>query len=97
MTWPFVLEGFQALPGGTRSRRIPLGRVNKNGDGVVVEIDRFEPLECEHAVGPSYLSRPIGGARGSLRSRKSSDPASIVGFYRSDTRKEFALTMEDTP
>ncbi len=94
-----VMEGFQALPRrGLEVGGFLLGRVNKNGDGVVVEIDRFEPLECEHAVGPSYLLSPADrkALEGSLRSRKSSDPASIVGFYRSDTRKEFAITMEDT-
>jgi hypothetical protein len=94
-----VMEGFQALPRrGLEVGGFLLGRVNKSSDGVVVEIDRFEPLDCEHAVGPSYLLSPADrkALEGSLRSRKSSDPASVVGFYRSDTRKEFALTMEDT-
>ncbi len=93
-----VKEGFKSLPRrGLETGGLLLGREKRAGGGIVVEIEDFEPLECEHAFGPSYLLS--ASDRKLLEERvawhKSSRGPSVVGFYRSHTRKEFALTVED--
>jgi hypothetical protein len=93
-----VLEGFQALPRrGLEIGGFLLGRTKRNGESTCVEVDDFEPLACEHAVGPSYLlsalDRKLLEER--IRWHKSKGGPSIVGFYRSHTRKEFTATLED--
>src|SRR5436305_10604361 len=51
-----VTAGFQSLPRrGLEVGGFLLGTTRREGDAIVVEINKFEPLECEHAVGPSYL------------------------------------------
>jgi TonB family protein len=94
-----VMEGFKAIPRrGLETGGLLLGSERRNGGGIVVEINDFEPLECEHVVGPSYLLSPAD--RRALEERigwhKSGDGPAIVGFYRSHTRRDFALTVEDT-
>jgi hypothetical protein len=93
-----VMEGFQSLPRrGLEVGGFLLGRTRQNGEGLVVEIDKFAALECEHAVGPSYMLSTTDRANleARIRSLKAGGGVSIVGFYRSHTRKDFALTMED--
>jgi len=74
-----------------------LGRARGRRGSVVVEVEDFEPLECEHAVGPSYLlsANDRQELKKRIRGRKRLSGLSIVGFYRSHTRKEFAVTLED--
>jgi len=94
-----VIEGFKALPRrGLEIGGLLLGKVRTGSGGIVVEIEQFEPLECEHAVGPSYLLSSAD--RQALEKRIAQHKGgasrlSIVGFYRSHTRKDFALTVED--
>ena len=93
-----VMEGFRSLPRrGLEVGGFLLGRTRRDGEGIVVEIDKFDPLECEHAVGPSYLLSATDrkALEGQVRSHRSGGALSLVGFYRSHTRKDFALTMED--
>ena len=92
-----VMEGFKSIPRrGLETGGLLLGRERRNGDGIVVEIDDFEPLECEHAMGPSYLLSSADRRQLEQRIawRKSRKPA-VVGFYRGHTRRDFALTVED--
>jgi hypothetical protein len=74
-----------------------LGRPKRNSGTTVVEIEDFQSVRCEHAVGPSYLLSPTDrqGLKDQIRHYKATRGLSIVGFYRSNTRKEFALTVED--
>ncbi len=93
-----VMEGFQSLPRrGLEAGGLLLGKVRRSGDASVVDIENFEPIECEHAVGPSYLlsvyDRKMLEER--IRWHKSFGRLSVVGFYRSHTRKDFAVTQED--
>lgn len=92
-----VTEAFLALPKrGLEIGGLLLGNIHFEGDAVLVEIDDFEPVECDHAVGPSYLLSAAD--RGALEQRiRQGAPGkpSIVGFYRSHTRNEFAATPED--
>jgi hypothetical protein len=64
---------------------------------MVVEIDGFEALECEHAVGPSYLLTAADRKRLGIHIRRYRpvNGLGIVGFFRSHTRKGFAATAED--
>jgi TonB family protein len=93
-----VKEGFKSLPRrGLETGGLLLGSEKRKGDGIVVEVTGFEPLECEHAFGPSYLlsaaDRKVLEER--MAWHKSRRGPAVVGFYRSHTRKEFALTVED--
>jgi hypothetical protein len=74
-----------------------LGRTREDWGSVVVEVDDFEPLECEHAVGPSYLlsANDRQQLKERIRRHKLTGGLSIVGFYRSHTRKGFDVTVED--
>jgi hypothetical protein len=93
-----VMDGFRAIPRrGLETGGFLLGTEKRNGGGIIVEINDFEPLECEHAVGPSYLlsqaDRRVLEER--LDWHKAGDGPAVVGFYRGHTRREFALTVED--
>jgi hypothetical protein len=73
-----------------------LGTVKRIRGETVVEVDGFEPLECEHAFGASYFLSREDQQRLAARVRlRRQAGASIVGFFRSNTRKEFALAIED--
>jgi len=92
-----VQEGCQSVERrGTEIGAFLLGRKRRRDGSAIVEIDDFELLESEHAVGPSFLlsaaDRRVLAKR--LRRRRSSK-LSIVGFCRSHTRKDFAITIED--
>jgi len=94
-----VQEGCQALPRrGLEIGGMLLGRIRRRHGQTTVEIENFDLLESEHAVGPSYLlsaaDRRVLGRR--LRQLRSSQKLSVVGFFRSHTRKDLAITMEDT-
>ena len=91
-------EGFTSLLSrGLETGGFLLGRTGRDEDGNFVQIENFEPLECEHMVGASYLlssnDRKILEER--IASHKSAGRGKIVGFYRTHTRKEFAITVED--
>src|SRR5262249_46352870 len=64
----------------------------------IVEIDGFDPLESEHAAGPSFMLSAEDRRRLEGRiahHKKTANGSSVVGFYRSHTRKGFGLTVED--
>jgi len=71
-----------------------LGRTRGSHGQTIVEVADFEPIESEHAAGPSLmLSEPD---RKLLERRLARRRAhSIVGFYRSNTRREFGIEVED--
>ena len=93
-----VREGFKALPRrGLETGGLLIGS-RRSGEPAVVEIDDFEPIESEHAAGPAYLLSEVD--RRLLETRiKAHDAAgkraAVVGFYRSHTRPDFAITKED--
>ena len=71
-----------------------LGRTRNAHGQTIVEVADFEPIESEHAAGPSLmLSQPD---RNLLERRLAGRRAhSVVGFYRSNTRREFGVEVED--
>jgi hypothetical protein len=94
-----VREGFKALPRrGLETGGLLIGTKREMGNRVVVEVDDFEPVESEHAAGPSYLlsnaDRRLLEARIAAREARARN-TSIVGIYRSHTRRDFAITVED--
>ena len=88
-----TVAGFEATGRGTEVGGLLLGRTRRERGITIVEVEDSEPIECEHAAGQSLmLSSPDRHAlEARLRRRKSS----VVGFYRSNTRREFAVTLED--
>ncbi len=93
-----VREGLQLLPSrGEEVGGLLLGKAKRAGAAAVVEISDFEPLECEHAAGPSFLLSGPDRARLEQRLRrfKSKAGLSIVGVYRTHTRRSPGLTLED--
>lgn len=93
-----VWEGFKALPRrGLETGGLLIGTTREMGDRIVVEVDDFEPVETEHASGPSYVLSDAELRLLEARIAASEDPESpsIVGFYRSHTRSNFAITAED--
>ncbi len=93
-----VSEGLQVFPSrGQEVGGLLLGKAKRTGKTAVVEVAGFEPLECEHAAGPSFLlsgpDRKLLEQR--LRRFKSTEGLSIVGVYRTHTRKAPGLTLED--
>jgi hypothetical protein len=94
-----VHEGFKALPRrGLEIGGLLLGTARDAGNLTVVDVDDFEPVESEHATGPSYVLSDAD--RRLLKDRIAARQAStklplVVGFYRSHSRKDFAITAED--
>ena len=76
-----------------------LGRTSQQRNNVIVEVLNFEPLASEHAVGASYILSEADRQAFEERIadyKSAASPLKVVGFFRSHTRKDFALTMEDT-
>jgi hypothetical protein len=94
-----VQEGFKALRRrGLETGGLLIGTKREAGDQIVVDVDDFEPIESEHANGPSYCLSDAD--RQTLKEKIAAREAvatgtSIVGFYRSHTRRDFAITEED--
>src|SRR5260370_23669045 len=88
-----VQEGFKALPRrGLEIGGLLIGTTRDAGNFTVVDVDDFEPVESEHATGPSYVlsdaDRRLLKERIAAREASAKLP-SVVGFYRSHSRKDF--------
>jgi TonB family protein len=90
-------------PEESPSRRLPeiggllSGTVKRTRGLTVVEVGDFECVECEHVSGPSYFlsSDDQRRLKERIRRRKRAGGRSLVGFFRSNTRREFEATVED--
>ena len=94
-----VQEGFKALPRrGLEIGGLLIGTARDAGNLTVVDVDDFEPVESEHATGPSYVlsdaDRRLLKERLTARQATAKLPP-VVGLYRSHSRKDFAITAED--
>lgn len=94
-----VREGFKSLPRrGLETGGLLVGATRKDRGRLVIDVRDFEPVESEHATGPSYMLSDLD--RRLLESRIAARQAgkkgnAVIGFYRSHTRRNFAVTMED--
>src|SRR5215471_6502028 len=93
-----VREGFRALRRrGLETGGLLLGSAREAGTQIVVEVRDFEPVECEHVTGPSYQlsDTDCRVLEARIAAHAAGGDDSIVGFYRSHTRPDFAITEED--
>jgi hypothetical protein len=88
-----VIAAFNAVPKrGAEVGGLLLGHVDESGNRTVY-INDFTPVVCEYRRGPSYLLSD--GDRAGLESAIARAGTSVVGFYRSHTRKDFGFDEED--
>jgi hypothetical protein len=91
-----VLSGFGALPRrGAEVGGLLVGRI----EGQQVYIDHFEVVPCEYRRGPSYLlsendRRAFAEAYERWKPAVEA-PTYAVGYFRSNTREQFAVADED--
>ena len=90
-----VVDAFFSLPrGGAEIGGLLLG----SWDGGRVAITSYEPLDCQHALGPSFTLSPHDQAQlaemiaGARRNPPNQQP---VGWYHSHTRSEIFLSEAD--
>lgn len=94
-----VLQTFRAITSrGSEVGGILLGRIEDAGKLTVV-IEDYEPVPCDYRRGPLYLLAEADRRRleEALARRKQDGERklSVVGYYRSNTRKELALDDDD--
>ena len=80
---------------GTEVGGLLLGRSRSSRGQTVVEVTEFEPIESEHAAGPSLLLSEPDRKALEPRLAKRRPQLSVVGFYRSHTRREPGIEVED--
>jgi hypothetical protein len=95
-----VMRGFGAVPKrGAEVGGILLGTAELQGGRIRVNVEDFEPVECDHASGPSYiLSEEDHAAFKETVARWKPGPDRriyAVGYYRGHTRDGICLAAED--
>ena len=90
-----VLESFRAITArGSEVGGLLLGRAESGGSFKTV-VENYELFHCDYTRGPLYLLSDEEKARmEDVIRRKKSMPGqagAVVGFFRSNTRKELAL------
>src|SRR5579872_1438528 len=94
-----VLESFRAITArGSEVGGLLLGR-SEAGPTVKTIIENYELFHCDYSRGPLYLLSDEEKARleEAIRRKKaiSGQAGSVVGFFRSNTRKNLALDEDD--
>jgi hypothetical protein len=93
---PEVMRGFGALPRrGAEVGGLLIGRVLQQSP-LLVSIEDYEPIPCEYLTGPSYRmsARDLQKLEESLE-QWHDRPLSVVGWFRSHTRKDLFLDEHD--
>lgn len=95
-----VMRGFGAVPKrGAEVGGILLGTAERNGNRIVVNVEDFEAVDCDHASGPSYILSEDDRAafQESIDRWKQGPDRRIyaVGYYRGHTRDGLCLAAED--
>ena len=95
-----IMRGFGAVPKrGAEVGGILLGTAELQGDQIVVKVEDFEAVECDHASGPSFiLSEDDRAAFLESMGRWRPGPGRriyAVGYYRGHTRDGICLAAED--
>lgn len=95
-----VMRGFGAVPKrGAEVGGLLVGSFDLSGDKLVVKIEDFVPITCDHLKGPSYLLTEKDEARfrdavNRIKQSGEGEPK-LVGYYRSHTRDGLGLSDED--
>jgi protein TonB len=93
-----ALEAFKAITRkGSEIGGILLGRTAQAGKRIIT-IEEYESIECDYSRGPLYIladadRKRIEQAIGRLKGNGTA--AGIVGFFRSNTRRDIALDDDD--
>ncbi|HVX66225.1 MAG TPA: hypothetical protein VHA11_06475 [Bryobacteraceae bacterium] len=91
-----VMKGFWSVPKrGAEVGGVLFGRAEVSETETVVHIDDFEPVECEHRRGPSYVLSEPDKRRLERTLRKGRTERQVIGFYRSHTRPGLYLDQDD--
>jgi TonB family protein len=91
-----VIDSFKAVTKrGSEVGGILLGRI-AHADKRHVFVEDYEPVTCDYTRGPLYLlsDEDKDRLRQSLQRLKSS-PLAVVGFFRSNTRKDLVIDEEE--
>jgi hypothetical protein len=92
-----VMRGFGAVPKrGAEVGGVLLGSV-KTGDELVIRVDEFVTIPCEHLRGPSYIlsENDLRAFDAELDRWSGQSGRQVVGFFRSNTREILQLGEED--
>lgn len=94
-----IMKGYGAVPKrGAEVGGILLGTAEQ-GDRLVIRIEDFVTVPCEHLRGPSYIlsENDMAGFRQTIEQWAPAPDKRIrvVGYFRSNTRNEFKLGAED--
>lgn len=95
-----VMRGFGAVPKrGAEVGGILLGTAEMQGGQIVVKVEDFEAVECDHGSGPSYILSEEDRANfkdAAERWKQGPDRRIYaVGYYRGHTREGLCLAAED--
>jgi hypothetical protein len=91
-----IMDGFRSLPRrGAEVGGVLFGQAAMSDLATTVTIDDFEPVECEHRRGPSYVLSDADKRRLERTLRKGRPDRQVVGFYRSHTRLGLYLDQDD--
>jgi protein TonB len=91
-----VIESFKAVTKrGSEVGGILLGRIARS-DKRTVFVENCEPVSCDYSRGPLYLlSDPDKDQLRQTLQRLKSGPLSVVGFFRSNTRKDLFIDQDE--
>ena len=88
-----TIEAFKAVTRrGSEVGGVLLGRTAEAGRRLIL-VDSFEPVECDHSRGPLYMFGDDDKKR--LEQAVAQSGASVVGFFRSNTRRDIVLDEDD--
>jgi periplasmic protein TonB len=91
-----VIESFKAVTKrGSEVGGILLGRIAR-ADKRTVFVENCESVTCDYSRGPLYLlSDPDKDQLRQVLQRLKSSPLSVVGFFRSNTRKDLVFDQDE--
>ncbi|MGC9971486.1 MAG: TonB family protein [Bryobacteraceae bacterium] len=91
-----VIESFKAVTKrGSEVGGILLGRIAR-ADKRTVFVENYESVTCDYSRGPLYLlSDPDKDQLRQVLQRLKSSPLSVVGFFRSNTRKDLVIDQDE--
>ena len=104
--WPYglidrlekeVVDNFRSLSSpGSEIGGILLGSTLP-GNPILVSVDDFELVTCDYSRGPLYRlsDADMGRFEYAIQQRQSGSGLTVIGFFRSHTRKGLALDAED--